>query len=168
MAMLVASRRWLGGVMSTRRDQRLLPRLVAVIAACALSAPLLLVVDGFTSYVDAFRRAFRTREHRGGRGAPRKVPWADLSIGQVVKQTCRRRVVGVSRRVVQGTRQTVDRLVTQTPDCLVRNTAYIARLNGTVRARLAPLARRTQHLVQRKELLHAGRYLVGALYNFCT
>ena len=31
-----------------------------------------------------------------------------------------------------------------------------------------PLARRTQHLVHRKELLHAGMYLVGALYNFCT
>ena len=41
-------------------------------------------------------------------------------------------------------------------------------MNGTVRARLAPLARRTQHLVQRKELLHAGMYLVGALYTFCT
>ncbi len=42
------------------------------------------------------------------------------------------------------------------------------RLNGTFRARLAPLARRTHHLVHRKELLHAGMYLVGALYNFCT
>ncbi len=168
MAMMVSSRLWLGGVISTRRDQRLITRLMALIAACALIAPLLLVVDGFTSYVDAFRRTFRTREHRGGRGAPRKVPWPDLSIGQVVKQTCRRRVVGVSRRIVEGTRQTVDHLLAQTPGCLVLNTAYIERLNGTFRARLAPLARRTHHLVHRKEMLHAGMYLVGALYNFCT
>jgi hypothetical protein len=56
----------------------------------------------------------------------------------------------------------------QTPGCLVLNTAYIERLNGTFRARLAPLARRTHHLVHRKEVLHAGMYLVGALYNFCT
>ena len=168
MALLVSSRLWLGGVLSPRRDQRVLTRLVAVIAACAVIAPLLLVVDGFTSSVAAFRRAFRTREHRGGRGAPRQVPWPDLSIGQVVTQTCRRRVGGVSRRVVQGTRQTVDRLLAQTPGCLVLTTASSERLNGTLRARLAALARRTHHLVQRKELLHAGMDLVGALDTFCT
>ncbi len=168
MAMMVSTRLWLGGVISTRRDQRLITRLVALVAACAVVAPLLVVVDGFRSYVDALRRAFRTREHQGGRGAPRKVPWPDLCIGQVVKQYCGKRVVGVSRRVVQGSRQMVERLVRQTPGCLVLNTAYIERLNGTFRARLAPLARRTHHLVHRKELLHAGMYLVGVLYNFCT
>jgi transposase-like protein len=168
MAMMVSTRLWLGGVISTRRDQPLITRLVALIAACAVVAPLLVVVDGFRSYVDAVRLAFRTREHGGGRGAPRKVPWPALCIGQVVKQYCGKRVVGVSRRMVQGSQQLVDRLVRQTPGCLVLNTAYIERLNGTFRARLAPLARRTHHLVHRKELLHAGMYLVGALYNFCT
>jgi transposase-like protein len=168
MAMMVPTRLWLGGVISTRRDQHLITRLVMLIAACALVAPLLLVVDGLKSYVDVFRRAFRTREHTGGRGAPRKVPWPDLIIGQVVKQSCGKRVVGVSRRVVQGATRTLERLLKQTPGCLVLNTAYIERLNGTFRARLAPLARRTHHLVHRKEMLHAGMYLVGALYNFCT
>ncbi len=168
MALMVATRLWLGGAISTRRDQRLITRLVALIAAAAIVAPLLLVVDGFTSYLEAFRLAFRTREQTGKRGAPRKVPWPDLNIGQVVKHTCGRRLVGVSRRVIQGTTQTVDRLLGQTPGCVVLNTAYIERLNGTFRARLAPLARRTHHLVHRKELLHAGMYLVGALYNFCT
>ncbi len=168
MAMMVAPRLWLGGVISTRRDQHLITRLVALIAACAVIAPLLLVVDGFTSYIDAFRRAFRTREHTGGRGAPRKVPWPELSIGQVVKQYAGKRVVGVRRRLVQGTSAMAVRLLAQTPGCLVLNTAYIERLNGTFRARLAPLARRTHHLVHRKEVLHAGMYLVGALYNFCT
>ena len=168
MAMMVSTRLWLGGVISTRRDHALISRLVALIAACAIVAPLLLVVDGFSSYIDAFRRAFRTREHHGGRGAPRKVPWADLTIGQVVKEAVGKRVVGVRRRLIQGTTATVGRLMAQTPGCLVLNTAYIERLNGTFRARLAPLARRTHHLVHRKELLHAGMYLVGALYNFCT
>ncbi|HSH78602.1 MAG TPA: hypothetical protein VLA19_08735 [Herpetosiphonaceae bacterium] len=168
MAMMVATRLWLGGVISTRRDHALITRLVQLIAACALVAPLLLVVDGFASYIAAFRRVFRTREHRGGRGAPRKVPWRDLTIGQVIKQYAGKRVVGVNRRVVEGTSATALRLLAQTPGCLVLNTAYIERLNGTFRARLAPLARRTHHLVHRKELLHAGMYLVGALYNFCT
>lgn len=168
MALMVSTRLWLGGEISPRRDQALITRLVALSAACAVIAPLLLVVDGFTRYIDAFRRAFRTREHRGGRGAPRKVPWPDLNIGQVVKQYAGKRVVGVTRRLVQGPSATARRLVAQTPGCLVLNTAYIERLNGTFRARLAPLARRTHHLVHRKEMLHAGMYLVGALYNFCT
>jgi transposase-like protein len=168
MAMMVSTRLWLGGVVSTRRDQALIARLVTMIAACARVAPLLLVVDGFTSYIEAFRRAFRTREHNGGRGAPRKVPWVDLTIGQVVKEYVGKRVVGVRRRLIRGTTATAVRLMAQTPGCRVLNTAYIERLNGTFRARLAPLARRTHHLVHRKELLHTGMYLVGTLYNFCT
>lgn len=168
MAMMVSSRLWLGGVLSTRRDRDLIRRLVSIIAACAVVAPLLLVVDGFKSYIEVFQRAFRTHVQTGGRGAPRKVPWLELCIGQVVKQYSGKRVVGVRRRVVQGSKQMVERLMRQTPGCLVLNTAYIERLNGTFRARLAPLARRTHHLVHRKEVLHSGMYLVGALYNFCT
>ncbi len=168
MALMVSTRLWLGGVISTRRDQTLISRLVQLVAACALVAPLLVVVDGFSSYVEAVRRAFRTREQRGGRGAPRKVPWPELCIGQVVKQYAGKRVVGVTRRLRQGSSAMAMRLLAQTPGCLMLNTAYIERLNGTFRARLAPLARRTHHLVHRKELLHAGMYLVGALYNFCT
>src|SRR5919199_5759577 len=102
MALMVSTRLWLGGVISTRRDHALITRLVGIIAACALVAPLLLVVDGFASYIKAFRRAFRTREHQGGRGAPRKVPWPDLCIGQVVKQYAGKRVVGVTRGLRQG------------------------------------------------------------------
>ena len=168
MALMVSTRLWLGGAISTRREQHLVTRVVALLAASAVVAPLLVVVDGFASYVDALRQAFRQRVHTGGRGAPRKVPWPDLVIGQVVKQYVGKRVVGVTRRLRQGTGALMQRLITQTPGCQVLNTAYIERLNGTFRARLAPLARRTHHLVHRKELLHAGMYLVGALYNFCT
>jgi transposase-like protein len=168
MALMVTTRLWLGGVISTRRDQALIARLVALIAACAQYAPLLLVVDGLASYLTAFRLAFRTRQHAGGRGAPRKVPWPDLVLGQVVKQYAGRCVVGVRRRLVQGDRATLVRLLWQEVGCLVLNTAYIERLNGTFRARLAALARRTHHLVHRTEALHASMYLVGAVYNFCA
>jgi len=168
MAMMVTTRLWLGGVISTRRDQDLITRLVAIIAACAQYAPLLLLVDGLASYVTAFRAAFRTRQPSGRVGAPRKVPWPDLVIGQVIKRTQGRRLVAITRRVVQGATATLVRLLWQEPGCLVLNTAYIERLNGTFRARLAPLARRTHHLVHRKEVLHTSMYLVGAIYNFCT
>ena len=109
MAMMVSTRLWLGGVISTRRDQALITRLVQLIAACAVVAPLLVVVDGFSSYVEAVRRAFRTREHTGGRGAARKVPWPDLCIGQVVKEYGGKRVVGVPRWLRQGSSAVVAR-----------------------------------------------------------
>ncbi len=168
MALMVSTRLWLGGVISTRRDQALITHVVHLVAACALLGPLLIVVDGFSSYVEAVRRAFRTREHHGERGAPRKVPWPELCLGQVVKQYAGKRVVGVTRWLRLGSSAVATRLLAQTPGCRVLNTAYIERLNGTFRARLAPLARRTHHLAHRKEVLHAGMYLVGTLYNFCT
>src|SRR5919202_5361404 len=102
MALMVSTRLWLGGVLSTRRDQTLITRLMHLVAACAVVAPLLLVVDGFASSVDALRRAFRTRNHHGGRGAPRKVQWPELCLGQVVKQYAGKRVVGLTGGFGQG------------------------------------------------------------------
>ena len=64
------------------------------------------------------------------------------------------------RRLRQGGSATAEGLMAQSPGCRVLNTAYMERVNGTFRARLAPLARRTHHLVHRKELRHA-RILVG-------
>ncbi|MCA1837588.1 MAG: hypothetical protein LC674_02065 [Actinobacteria bacterium] len=50
----------------------------------------------------------------------------------------------------------------------VLNTAYIERLNATFRARLAVLARRSRGAARCHTRLHAGMYLVGTVYNFCT
>ena len=47
-------------------------------------------------------------------------------------------------------------------------TAYIERLNGTFRARLASLARRTRGLGRTVARLERGMWLIGAAYNFCT
>ena len=48
------------------------------------------------------------------------------------------------------------------------NTVYIERLNATFRARLAVLVRRTRGAARCHARLHAGMYLVGTVYNFCT
>jgi len=47
------------------------------------------------------------------------------------------------------------------------NTAFIERLNGTFRERLASLTRKCRHAVARMETLEAGMYLIGCTYNFC-
>ena len=168
MAIMVSSRLWLGGVISPQRDRRLVARLLALVARCALAGPLLLAVDGFAAYVGAARRAFRTKQPTGQRGAPRLVPWPGVVIGQVVKQTVRRRVVGISHRLAQGTAAHLAALVAATQGQGGLNTAYIERLNGTFRSRWAGLARRSRRLGRDAGRLDTAMYLSGTVYNFCT
>ncbi len=83
----------------------------------------------------------------------------DWQAGQAVKQYEKRRVVGVIRRAALG----------NTGGGNVINTAYIERLNATLRSRLVGLVRRTRSLARRQELFEAGGSgLVGASYNCCT
>jgi len=168
LALMVSTRLWLGGVLSPTRDTLLIQRLVALIHACALPRPLLLVTDGLVTYAKVFRQVFRRPQRTGRRGAPRLVAWPEVVIGQVVKQVQRRRVVGITRRLVQGTANLAQTLIQQSQGGGVLNTAYIERLNATFRARLAMLVRRTRGAARRQARLQAGMYLVGTVYNFCT
>jgi hypothetical protein len=168
MALMVSTRLWLGAVAGSHRDATLIFRLLTLVHRCALVAPLLLAMDGLASYVSVARRVFRTRAHRGGRGAPRKVLWPELCLGQVIKHVQHKRVVAVLRRVAHGSTTLLTRLVDATQGHGTLNTAYIERLNATFRARLATLVRRTRRLGRKQARLVAGSYLVGTVYNFCT
>src|SRR4051794_5875660 len=167
LALMVSTRLWLGGAISPQRDRRLLERVAGQVRACAAVGWLLIAVDGLSSYVGAFCRAFRERVPTGGRGAPRKVIWEGLVIGQVVKEYAHGRVVGVGHWIAQGTASAAAALG-QATGSRVLNTSYIERLNGTFRERLAGLGRRTRHLLRKETTLNAGMYLVGTVYNFCT
>lgn len=94
------------------------------------------------------------------------VSWQDIAIGQVVKQRVAG-VLNVDRRIVQGAKDLVERLIKTTQGQGVINTAFIERLNATFRQRINSLTRRTRTLAQRAETLAAGMYLVGCFYNFC-
>ena len=166
MALMVSTRLWLGGTISSQRDLPLIVRLAQLIGRCASVAPLLLISDGLACYPTAFARVFRTKQRTGQRGAPRLVPWPRRTILQVIKD--RRGAVGMVSRLICGSGQTVLQLLRTTPGCSVGNTAYIERLNGTFRARLACLARRTRGLARQQRTLEHGMYLVGTIYNFCT
>jgi len=168
LAMMVSTRLWLGGVVSAKRDQKLIEALVAQIRAIALCRPLLLAVDGLSSYVTAFRDAFRTAlpRRRGETGRPRLIAWPDIAIVQVVKQRCGDKL-HIDRRIVQGGKDMIQRLIQATQGHGGINTAFIERLNATFRQRLDSLARRTRTLARKAETLTAGMYVVGCLYNFC-
>jgi len=168
LAIMVSTRLWLGGVVSAHRDMDLITALAQRVRACALCRPLLLCVDGLVSYVSAFQRACRTPLPTGQRGRPRLIPWPDVNIAQVVKQYQRGRVISVVRRIVQGTTEQVRHLLKCSQNGGVINTAYIERLNGTFRQRMAMLVRRGRALARHPETLHGSMYLIGTVYNFCT
>lgn len=167
MAMMVSTRRWLGGAVSPQRNRDLITRLVALVAACAQWGPLVFVTDGLTTSIDVVRKAFRTRQATR-RGRPRLVAWPDLVIAQVVKQYAGRAVTGTVHRLVHGSTRLFLMLLWSTPGCQVRTTASIERLNGTFRSRLAVLGRRTRRSARRVATVVGGMYVVGTISNFCT
>jgi transposase-like protein len=169
LAMAVSTRLWLGGVLSRKRDLVLIQTLADKVRAIALCRPLLLAVDGLSSYVTAFRLAFRSKlpRWRGEIGRCKLVSWPNIAIVQVVKQRVDG-VLTVDRRIVQGGKEMVEGLIKATQKGKgVINTAFIERLNATFRQRLNNLVRRTRTLARRSETLEAGMYIVGCFYNFC-
>src|SRR3954447_7433037 len=165
MAMMVTTRLWLGGALSPRRDGVLIARLCALVKACALPAPLAVCVDGFAAYIRQVRRMARSPLPRDGkRGRCRLRGWPGLVIGQVVKRREEGHVVGVTRRLAHGTARWAAHLLGGG----TIQTAYIERLNGTFRARLTALARRTRAGGRTMARLERGMWLIGTLYNFCT
>jgi hypothetical protein len=118
--------------------------------------------------VRAIRETFRDPLHTGQRGRPRWRAWKDILVAQVVKRYAKRRVVGVTRRIIQGRRSQVAAVRQRSQGAGVINTAYIERLNATFRERLASLVRRGRAVARRTLTLQQSMYLIGTVYNFCT
>jgi transposase-like protein len=167
MALAVPSRLWLGGAISPHRDGPLIGRLVERVRACASRLDILVCVDGLSSYVTAFRRAFRRPVRTGRPGRPRLVLPDGFLLGQVVKRYTQRCVTAVEQRVVCGTAAAISAVLAATTSGTTINTAYIERLNATFRGRLAPLVRRGRTIARTEGWLTAGMWLVGCAYNFC-
>ena len=168
LAIMVKTRLWLAGEVSSQRDMTLIRRLIERVRACARPRPLLFCTDGLCSYVRAIRETFRDPVHTGEPGRPRLRPWRNLCIAQVVKRYVQRRVVAVERRIVEGAPARVETLRRRSQGDGVINTAYIERLNATFRERLASLTRRGRALARRTVTLQHGMYLIGTVYNVCT
>ena len=168
LAIQVSTRLWLGGVASSQRDESLLTDLIQRVRQCALCRPLLFCVDGWRAYLPAIQKVFREAIPTGKLGRPHLRPWDNICIAQMVKQYAQGHVVGVVRRIVQGSSDQVEQLLQQTHGGHLINTAYIERLNATFRARLAHLVRRTRGLARQNLTLQHGLSLIGTVYNFCT
>jgi hypothetical protein len=169
LAMDVTTRLWLAGTVSQHRDHTLIDRLLQHARACCQFVQGLLVsTDGFAAYPKSIVRAFREKvKKQAGRGRCALEAWPDLCIATVIKHTKKKRVVEITRKVARGTQEKARELLLLTRGGTQFNTAFIERLNGTFRERLASLTRKCRHAVARVETLEAGMYLIGCTYNFC-
>jgi transposase-like protein/IS1 family transposase len=169
LAMMVSTRLWLGGVVSLTRDRSLADRLLRQVRACCQPMRALLVcTDGWNAYPGSIRRAFREKvKETAGRGRACLRVWPQVCIAVVIKRTEKKRVVEITRKMVQGTLEQAQALLASSLGGMVLNTAFIERLNGTMRQRLASLTRKCRHAARRLAALENGMWLLGCTYNFC-
>ena len=167
MALAVPCRLWLGGVIGASRDERFLRALMRLIRSAARSPAVLICVDGLQGYVNAVRYVFRRPVYTGKVGRPCLEAEQGWTVGQVIKQYAKRRVVGVVQRAVEGTAAAICQTLEETGGGTQINTAFIERLNATFRSALVRLVRRGRALARTETMLRAGMYLVGCAYNFC-
>jgi hypothetical protein len=129
LALAVPSRLWLGGAIGQRRDGDLIRDLVQQVRRSARRLGVLVCVDGLSSYVTAFCRAFKETVPTGKRGGqPKRLPEGFL-LGQVIKNAVRCRVVDVARRAVVGSLAQIEQRLQAAGGGKVLNTAFIERLN---------------------------------------
>jgi transposase-like protein/IS1 family transposase len=169
LAMMVSTRLWVAGVVQVSRDRSLADRLMSQVRRAAqVLQPLLVLTDGWAAYPNSIRRAFRekVKQTRGVGRACLQV-WPELHIGTVIKRTEKKRVVKITRRMTHGLLAQAEKLLLLSHGGMILNTAFIERLNGTFRERLASLTRKSRHAARRLRALETGMYLIGCSYNFC-
>ena len=169
LAMMVSTRLWLGGVVQFSRDRHLADQLLQQVRRCAASLrPLLVLTDGWAAYPGSIRRAFGEKIKRTkGVGRASLQIWPEVHIGTVIKQSKKKRVVEITRQMAYGVLVQAEKLLQCSQGGTVLNTAFIERVNATLRARLASLTRKSRHAAHRIFALETGMYLIGCSYNFC-
>jgi IS1 family transposase len=130
----------------------------------------LFVTDGFRAYLTALLTHFGhwvqppRRQTTGPLPKPRWIPLPQLLYAQVVKTTRRRRLVRISRRVVFGTLEAVEQVLAAY-DWQI-NTAFIERVNLSIRQHVAAVGRRVATLCKGEDGLRQQLALYHVYYNF--
>ena len=102
---------------------------------------------------------------KSGRILHRWMPDEHLRYAQVKKRRRRRKIVAVTTKVVFGTKEAVRTALRAVGHRI--NTAFVERLNRTLRAHVPGLGRREEGLAKTKEGLRRRLMLVMGYYNLC-
>src|SRR5215831_2590317 len=130
----------------------------------------LFLTDGLKDYATALLTHFgqwrqsTQRQDKGPMPKPRWIPLPELLYAQVVKSYRRRRLVGVTHRVVFGTRLAIEQILA--PCGWTINTAFVERLNLDLRQRVAAIGRRVNTLCQGEAGLRDQLVLFQVYHNF--
>jgi IS1 family transposase len=131
----------------------------------------LFLTDGFKEYATALLTHYgqwgqpARRQATGPLPKPRWRPLPQLLYAQVVKTVRRRRLVAVTHRVVFGTLDAVNQVLA--PLGWQINTAFVERLNLTIRQHVAAIGRRVSTLCKGADGLCQQLALYHGYYNFC-
>jgi len=131
----------------------------------------LFLTDGFKEYATALLTHFGhwvqppRRQATGPAPKPRWMPWPQLLYAQVVKTVRWRRLVRVRHRVVFGTVEAVQQVLAAHGWQI--NTAFIERLNLSMRQHVAAVGRRVSTLCKHEAGLRQQLTLYYVYDNFC-
>jgi IS1 family transposase len=131
----------------------------------------LFLTDGFREYMTALLTHYGywvqppRRQDKGPHPKPRWMPLPQLRYAQVVKTVRRRRLVRVRHRIVFGTLEAVQQVLAACGWQI--NTAFIERLNLSIRQHVAAVGRRVTTLCKGEDGLHQQLALYHMYYNFC-
>jgi IS1 family transposase/transposase-like protein len=148
--------------------QRLVHHVVQILAPGCMP---LFLTDGLKDYATALLTHFGQwvdppRPRPTGRAPkPRWMPHSELLYAQVIKTYRRRRLVRMRQRVVFGTLAQVTQVLA--PQGWHINTAFIERVNLTLRHHVAAVGRRVMTLCKREAGLRDQLHLAHTYYNFC-
>jgi IS1 family transposase len=133
-------------------------------------APLFLT-DGFREYLTALLTHYgqwvqpARRRAQGPAPKPRWMPLPQLLYAQVIKTVRRRRLVRVSHRVVFGTLEAAQQVLAACGWQI--NTAFIERVNLSIRQHVAAVGRRVTTLCKGEVGMRQQLVLYHGYYNFC-
>lgn len=169
LAMMVSTRLWLAGTVGLTRDCRQASRLMWPVCRCAQAlCPLLVLPDGWAAYPNRIQRAFREKVKQTlGRGRACLRIWPQLHMGTVIKHPVTKRGTEIPRQMAHGSLEQAEQLLARSQGGSVLNTAFIERLNGTFRERLATLTRTSRHAARRLRALERGMDLIGWTSTCC-
>jgi IS1 family transposase len=126
--------------------------------------------DGFKGYLPAIVGHFgwwiqpARRHDKGPWPQPRWLPRPGVLYAQVVKQYRRKRIVGVTHRVVFGTMGAIEQVLSMSGWKI--NTAFVERLNLDIRQRVAAIGRRVNTLCQDEDGLQHQLAVFHVYPNF--
>jgi IS1 family transposase len=148
--------------------QRVVHQVVQVLAPDC--APLFLT-DGFREYMTALLTHYghwvqpTRRQATGPNPKPRWMPRPGLLYAQVVKTVRKRRLIRVVHRVVFGTLEAVQQVLAACG--WQSNTAFVERLNLSLRQHVAAVGRRVSTLCKGADGLRQQLALYHTYYTFC-